>query len=308
MRAGSSCWSSALVTAAIVPGAIWWPWATRSASSRTTCSPARTASSEPSSVSTLPRRKTLHSRWPSSARSTASSDPASSSAASLASSICLRTELLPDQQRHALAVGASADRRHDRPHDLAHVLGRLGARGGDLLVDEPPELLVGQLGREVAADQGRLRLLLGGQLLAPAGAELLGRVEPALALAAQHRHLVVTALLRRLLELGEHQPQRPNALALAGLHGRRQVAYDLFANRHPLRSRIGAGPAAPARLLLGGRLARRARPLARHRLVLGREPEVGRQRLLFGRRAPRAVGLQFPVFQWRRMPELGELG
>ena len=47
-RAGDSCASSAPVTAVIVPGPIWWPRAIRSASSRTTRSPALVSLSSPS--------------------------------------------------------------------------------------------------------------------------------------------------------------------------------------------------------------------------------------------------------------------
>ena len=45
-----------------------------------------------------------------------------------------------------------------------------------------------------------------------------GGLEAALALAAQHRHLVAAALLGGLLELGEHEAQRADAILLAGLH------------------------------------------------------------------------------------------
>src|SRR4051794_23850247 len=211
----------------------------RSASSRTTCSPARTASSGPSSVTTFPRSQTRQSRWPSSALSTASSEPASSRAASFSTSICLRTQLLLDQGRHPLAVGAPANGRHHRAHHLAHVRG--GGRTGllDLLGHDPGELLVGELGGQVAADQRGLGLLLVGELPPPAGAELLGGVEAALALAPQDRDLVVAALLGRLLQLRENEPQRSHALALAGLHGLFHIRSDLIGNRHFVVSMIG---------------------------------------------------------------------
>ena len=65
---GDWCWSSALVTAAIVPSAISWPCSMRSDSSRTTTAAAATASASPSSVTMLPRRNRSQSTWPSSAR------------------------------------------------------------------------------------------------------------------------------------------------------------------------------------------------------------------------------------------------
>ena len=75
-----------------------------------------------------------------------------------------------------------------------------------------------ELRRQVPCDQLGLGLLLLGELGAAAVAELRGGLQPALALAAQHRELVVAALLGGLLQLGQHQPQRADALLLAGLH------------------------------------------------------------------------------------------
>ncbi len=67
--------------------------------------------------------------------------------------------------------------------------------------DDRPQLLVGELGRKVAADQLALRPPRVGQILAPSVAIGACGLEPALALAAEHRQLVVGALLGRLLQL-----------------------------------------------------------------------------------------------------------
>src|SRR4051794_10590145 len=190
MAAGDSCWSSARVTASMVPGAISWPSAMRSDNSRTTVSPAFTASSLPSSVTTLPRRKTSQSRCSSSALRIESCAPASPAATSLASSICLRAKRFPHLGRDPLAVGAPAHLGHGQRHDLAHVLGLGRARLRDRVGDDRLELLVGELGRQVAGDQLGLGLLLLGELGAAALAVLLGRVEATLALAAQDGDLV----------------------------------------------------------------------------------------------------------------------
>src|SRR5216684_2253386 len=268
MRAGDSCWSSALVTASIVPGAMSWPSAIRSDSSPTTALAASTASSPPSSVTMFPRRYRSQSRCASSARRTASLEPASSAATALSSSSCARisgssgecapswtrfedaarwsseavqvggdlpegplAQRLLDLRGDALAVGAAADLRHQRAHDLAHVGRRGGARLRDRFGDERIELVVAQLGGKVAGDQLGLSLLLDGQLLAAALAELLGRIEAALALAAQHRELVGVTLLGRLLELGEDEAQRADPILLPRLHGRRDVGPDLLCQR-----------------------------------------------------------------------------
>ena len=86
--------------------------------------------------------------------------------------------------------------------------GTVGARLGDGRGDDLLELVVGQLGGQVGLDDHGLALLAVGELRAAAVAEGARGLEPALALAAQHRELVAVALLGRLLELGEHQPQR----------------------------------------------------------------------------------------------------
>src|SRR3954469_1505055 len=200
ISAGDSCWSSARVTASIVPGAISCPSAIRSDSSRTTVSPAATASASPSSVTTFPRRKTSESRCSSSALRIASCEPARPAATSLASSICLRAKGFPDLCGHSLAVGAAADLRHHQRHDLAHLLRHDRAGLGHRLGDDRVQLVVGDLGREIAGDQLGLALLLVGQVGAPALAVLLGGVEAALAFAAQHGDLVLLALLGRELQ------------------------------------------------------------------------------------------------------------
>src|SRR5207302_6501343 len=161
-----------------------------SASSLTTTPAVSTASGGPSRVSTLPRRNTSQSRWPSNARSTASPLPASSLATTLSSSSCLRTrrlERLAHLRRDPLAVRSAVHPRHHRLHDEPHVPGAGGARFGDRLADQRVELGVPELGGQVALDQLGLGLFLLGQLC-PAGlAVLLGRFQPALALPAQDR-------------------------------------------------------------------------------------------------------------------------
>ena len=124
-RAGRARWSPPRSCRARSRG----PGRSRSASSRTTCSPASTASSRPSSVSTLPRRKTL-------AVEVALERPqdrvlgAGELGGDVVGELELRTHasVLLHQRRDALAVGAAVDRGHHAPHDLAHVLGRRGAR------------------------------------------------------------------------------------------------------------------------------------------------------------------------------------
>src|ERR687891_3021870 len=103
MRLGLSWRSSAPAIASMVPGAISWPWRTRSDSSRTTVRATPTSSSSPSSVSTLPRRYTSQSRCSSSVFMTRSPGPASSAATSLGSSSWIRTSGLSDEIAHALA-------------------------------------------------------------------------------------------------------------------------------------------------------------------------------------------------------------
>ncbi len=112
--------------------------------------------------------------------------------------------------------------------------GPCGAAVGDGLLDDRPELLVGELGGQVGADQLALGLLAAGEILAPAVAEGLGGLETALALAAQHGELVVRALLGGLLQLGEHEPQRPDLVLFPGAHRVLEVGFDLLEDRHAL--------------------------------------------------------------------------
>src|SRR3954452_19378851 len=72
------------------------------------------------------------------------------------------------------------------------------------------------------------------QLGAPAVAEGPRGLVAALALAAQHGQLVALALLGVLLELGEHEAQRPDTVLLLRPHGGRQVGFHLVGKRHSL--------------------------------------------------------------------------
>ena len=94
------------------------------------------------------------------------------------------------------------------------------------------QLLVGDLLGQVGLDQLGVALGLAGQLVAAALAEGLGRLQPPLALALEHRHLVVAALLGGLLELGQHHPQRAGALAVARLQRGVGVGLQLVEHRH----------------------------------------------------------------------------
>src|SRR5512139_2391813 len=105
-----------------------------------TVSPAATASSEPSSVTTFPRRNTSLSRCPSSVLRIASSEPARPAATSFFSSMRLRAKGLAHLPRHALAVGPPGDLGHDDRHDLAHLLGLGGARLRNRLGDDRVQL------------------------------------------------------------------------------------------------------------------------------------------------------------------------
>ncbi len=97
-------------------------------------------------------------------------------------------------------------------------------------VDDRLELVVGELGRQVAGDQLGLGLLAGGELVAAGVAELAGGVEAALALAAQDGLGVAGALLLVLLELGEHEAQSRHALLLPRPHGGGEIGLDLVEN------------------------------------------------------------------------------
>src|SRR6185437_7898962 len=126
----------------------------------------------PSRVRTLPRRWISTGRRSRRPRRTESSEPASSAATSLSRVSWRRAKLaqpLANRGTHALAVGAAGDLRHHRRHHLAHLLafGRAGLL--DRRGHQPVELLVGELGRQIALDQLRLEALAGG-LLGPPGA------------------------------------------------------------------------------------------------------------------------------------------
>ena len=104
----------------------------------------------------------------------------------------------------------------------------LGHRGGDQRV----ELGVGQLGGQVRLDRLGLVGLARREILAARLAVGLLGLAPALALAAQHRLLVAGALLRVLLELGEHQAQRRDAVLVPRLHGGGHIGPDPFGDLH----------------------------------------------------------------------------
>ena len=110
------------------PGAISWPCAISSESSRTTAAAASTASASPSSVSTLPRRKTSQSRWP---RAPAARRPRCRRARSRprcrARAACApRSRYAPSASRTRADARLPSARppalRHHDLHHLAHVL------------------------------------------------------------------------------------------------------------------------------------------------------------------------------------------
>ena len=59
-----------------------------------------------------------------------------------------------------------------------------------------------------------------------------------LALAAQDGELVAGTLLGGLLELGEHQPKRPDAPLVPRLHGGGQVGFHLVGQRHRMHEPV----------------------------------------------------------------------
>src|SRR4051812_46167171 len=235
ISAGLSCWSSAPVTASIVPGAISWPCSIRSTSSPTTVSAVRTSPASPSRVRTLPRRNRSTSRWPSRLFSTASSEPASSAATVLSIVSCLRAKLLAHRLADALAVRSPANLRHQHLHDTPHVLRFAGAGLLNGARDELRELLVGELLRQVSLDQPRFRLLSVGLVGPVALAQRLGGIEPPLALALERGDLVPLALLLLGLERVDEHAQLTDPLALAGLHRGLHVVLDLLEDAHRLK-------------------------------------------------------------------------
>ena len=102
-----------------------------------------------------------------------------------------------------------------------------------------PELIVGELRGQVGLDHLRLGLLGGGALLAAALAEGLRRLEPALALAAEHSDLVVVARFASCWRAFASMRSVADALASRRLHRLAGVRLDLFENRH-------AGDGSPA--------------------------------------------------------------
>ena len=94
-------------------------------------------------------------------------------------------EGLDDELADPLAVGPAAGPWREPAHDLAHVARGRGAGRGDRLADERGDLVLGQGLRQVLAEDRDLGLLLGGEVLAAAGAERLDRLAAGLDLAAQ---------------------------------------------------------------------------------------------------------------------------
>ena len=168
----------------------------------------------------------------------ASPGPASSLATSLVSSSCvahyavsfsLTTALTRLPSARPCTRGITIDMT--RPISFGEAAPRLGHHVAHDLV----QLLVGELRRHVLLDQRRLALLAAGEVLAPGLAVGAGGLEPALALALEHRHLVGLApggVLVGLLELVAHEPQRADALAVAALHCGGDVLLDALEQRH----------------------------------------------------------------------------
>ena len=209
------------MTASIVPGAISWPCSISSASSWTTASAVSTAS-----LVAVEREHVAAQEHVAVEVALERPQHGVAAAGELARNRVVELELLtqpmprydPSASRTRAETRLPSARPPVRPITTFITwpmsLASLGAGLRDRVGDDRVELGVVELGREVALDQLGLGLLLVGQLRAPAVAELLGRLEPPLALAAQHRQLVVAALLGGLLELGQHEPERGRALAL----------------------------------------------------------------------------------------------
>src|SRR5688500_350210 len=195
------------------------PRSTIAESSRTTVAASWTASASPSRVTTLPRRKTCASRCSSSVLRIESWEPASSAATSFETSSCLRAKCFLHLLRDPPAVGSPAGCGHHLLDHPAHVARRRGTalrhRGGHQRV----ELVVAELGGQVGLDRLGLVGLGRREVVAARLAVGLLGLAPALALAAQYRLLIALALLRVLLELGEHEAQRRDAVLVPRLHG-----------------------------------------------------------------------------------------
>ena len=171
------------------PGAISWPWRTRSVISRTTVRAIATASSSPSSVSTLPRRKTSQSRCSSSVFMTASPGPASSAATSFGSSswIALRASASPSPPRSRACRRRGPSPAASRAPMTLPI--SCGEEAPDSATASPTialQLLVRELLGQVRGDHLGLALLGLGGVGAAAVAVGLGGLEAALALALEH--------------------------------------------------------------------------------------------------------------------------
>ena len=116
-----------------------------------------------------------------------------------------------------------------RPMSRGERRARLRHGGGHQRV----EVRVGELGRQIRLDRLGLVGLARRQVLAARLAVGLLGLAPALALAPQHGLLVVRALLRVLLELGEDQAQRRDAIPVPRLHGGGHIGPDLLGDLHP---------------------------------------------------------------------------
>ena len=125
--------------------------------------------------------------------------------------------------------------RHHRGHDLAHVSLRRRPGLRDRVLDDAAQLVVAHLLRQILVDDLCLTLLGAGQVLAARVAVGLGRLEPALALALQHRDLVdllLARLLGGLLQLAREHAQRAGPLTVTGFERSAGVALDLLEDCH----------------------------------------------------------------------------
>src|SRR5579875_1328312 len=238
MAPGSSCASRACVTASIVPGTSSCPCLIRPLSSRTTFSAALTASGSPSSVSRLPRRNTSQSMCSIRLLRILSPLPANSAAAVLSSSIWVRIRLLYEVTRQGgshrfrrpLAVNQATGLIHHHLHHRTDVPGAGGAGPGNRLGDDLVELIVAQIGWQIARDHLGLRLLLVFKIGSVGVPELRGRIQPPLVLAPQNSELVAVSFLHVLLKLGDEQAQGSGDIPLARLHRANHVRAHLFEN------------------------------------------------------------------------------
>ena len=243
--AGDSCWSSALVTASIVPAAISWPWPISSDSSRTTARGGvdgvgvalereHVAAQEDVAVQVAlerPQDRVLAARQ-------------------LGGDGVVELELLSRQvplaqrlsypRRGALAVGAAADLAITAFITCAHVLGgwwRRSRRSRRRRSRRARRRRARRAGsRSISSASASSWSASSGR---PPSRNCVGGLEPALALAAQHRKLVVVAVLGGLLQLGQHQAQRADALLLPGLHRAGHVGADLLGDRHYVQDSPG---------------------------------------------------------------------